>query len=176
MGGRKTSLLLTGLEPDTPYTASVVAVFPTATSGEVTAAGRTSESTPPPPLLCLLCRLLLTSSCAPHPPPEPLGGVRNLQVLNPTMTTLNVRWEPAEGRVKEYRLLYGPAAGTDRNTVGHAHFPSWWVGDVNPLGGATVSKDFNTLRKVTFDSTNMLIHIYHLTSYPLGGAASIVQR
>lgn len=44
MGGRKTSLLLTGLEPDTPYTVSVVAVYPTATSGEVTAAGRTSES------------------------------------------------------------------------------------------------------------------------------------
>lgn len=42
---------------------------------------------------------------------EPLGGVRNLQVLNPTMTTLNVRWEPAEGRVKEYKVLYVPAAG-----------------------------------------------------------------
>lgn len=40
-------------------------------------------------------------------------------MLNPTMTTLNVRWEPAEGRVKEYRLLYSPAAGGDRNTVGH---------------------------------------------------------
>lgn len=45
-----------------------------------------------------------------------------MQVLNPTMTTLNVRWEPAEGRVKEYRLIYGPAAGGDRNTVGHTYF------------------------------------------------------
>lgn len=27
------------------------------------------------------------------------------------MTTLNVRWEPAEGRVKEYKVLYVPAAG-----------------------------------------------------------------
>lgn len=44
-------------------------------------------------------------------PSEPLGGVRNLQVLNPTMTTLNVRWEPAEGRVKEYKVLYVPTAG-----------------------------------------------------------------
>lgn len=50
-------------------------------------------------------------------------------MLNPTMTTLNVRWEPAEGRVKEYRLLYGPAAGGDRNTVGHAHS---WVGGWGP--------------------------------------------
>lgn len=44
MGGRKTNLQLTGLEPDTPYTVSVVAVYPAATSGEVTSAGRTSES------------------------------------------------------------------------------------------------------------------------------------
>lgn len=48
-------------------------------------------------------------------------------MLNPTMTTLNVRWEPAEGRVKEYRLVYGPAAGGDRNTVGHANSCiGWW--------------------------------------------------
>lgn len=51
-------------------------------------------------------------------PAEPLGGVRNLQVLNPTMTTLNVRWEPAEGRVKEYRVIYAPAAGGDESMVG----------------------------------------------------------
>lgn len=51
-------------------------------------------------------------------PSEPLGGVRNLQVLNPTMTTLNVRWEPAEGRVKEYKVLYVPAAGGAESMVG----------------------------------------------------------
>lgn len=49
---------------------------------------------------------------------EPLGGVKNLQVLNPTMTTLNVRWEPAEGRVKEYRVVYAPAAGGAELVVG----------------------------------------------------------
>ena len=48
---------------------------------------------------------------------EPLGVVKNLQVLNPTMTTLNVRWEPAEGRVKEYRIAYVPAAGGPESTV-----------------------------------------------------------
>lgn len=51
-------------------------------------------------------------------PSDPLGGVKNLQVLNPTMTTLNVRWEPAEGRVKEYRVIYTPAAGGAESVVG----------------------------------------------------------
>jgi collagen type XII alpha len=43
--------------------------------------------------------------------PGPLGGVRNLQVTNPTMTTLNVKWEPADGKVKVYNVFYVPAAG-----------------------------------------------------------------
>lgn len=51
-------------------------------------------------------------------PVEALGGVRNLQVLNPTMTTLNVRWEPAEGKVKEYKVVYAPAAGGAESMVG----------------------------------------------------------
>ena len=51
-------------------------------------------------------------------PSEPLGGVRNLQVLNPTMSTLNVRWEPASGKVKEYKVLYTPAAGGAERVVG----------------------------------------------------------
>lgn len=57
-------------------------------------------------------------------PSEPLGGVRNLQVLNPTMTTLNVRWEPAEGRVKEYKVNYVPAAGGAESMVGLVGKPS----------------------------------------------------
>ena len=50
-------------------------------------------------------------------PSEPLGGVKNLQVLNPTMSTLNVRWEPAEGKVKEYKVHYVPAAGGAESMV-----------------------------------------------------------
>lgn len=38
-------------------------------------------------------------------------------MLNPTMTTLNVRWEPAEGRVKEYKVIYAPAAGGAESVV-----------------------------------------------------------
>ncbi|XP_077566419.1 collagen alpha-1(XII) chain isoform X2 [Stigmatopora nigra] len=82
VGGKKSSALLQKLSPDTPYRVSVTAVYATGPSGDVSADGRT----------------------------RPLGGVRNLQVLNPTMTTLNVRWEPAEGRVKEYKVIYAPAA------------------------------------------------------------------
>uniref|UniRef100_UPI0037E99097 collagen alpha-1(XII) chain n=1 Tax=Semicossyphus pulcher TaxID=241346 RepID=UPI0037E99097 len=83
VGGKKTTNILQKLDPDTQYSVSVAAVYPTGVSRDISGEGQT----------------------------KPLGGVRNLQVLNPTMTTLNVRWEPAEGRVKEYKVVYVPAAG-----------------------------------------------------------------
>ncbi|KAK2855870.1 hypothetical protein Q5P01_004605 [Channa striata] len=83
IGGKKTSIVLQKLESDTPYSITVAAVYPNGVSKDISGEGRT----------------------------KPLGGVRNLQVLNPTMTTLNVRWEPAEGRVREYKVHYVPAAG-----------------------------------------------------------------
>ncbi|XP_068565200.1 collagen alpha-1(XII) chain [Cebidichthys violaceus] len=88
VGGKKTTVILQKLEPDTRYSVSVAAVYPTGVSRDISGEGQT----------------------------KPLGGVRNLQVLNPTMTTLNVRWEPAEGRVKEYKVLYVPAAGGAEST------------------------------------------------------------
>ena len=48
---------------------------------------------------------------------EPLGGVRNLQVTDPTTSTLNVQWEPAEGNVRQYRIFYVPAAGGEEQMV-----------------------------------------------------------
>ncbi|XP_061563452.1 collagen alpha-1(XII) chain-like [Cololabis saira] len=90
VGGKKTTVVLPKLKPDTPYAVSVAAVYPSGVSQDISGEGKT----------------------------KPLGGVRNLQVLNPTMTTLNVRWEPAEGRVKEYRLVYVPAAGGAESMVG----------------------------------------------------------
>ncbi|XP_041832449.1 collagen alpha-1(XII) chain isoform X2 [Melanotaenia boesemani] len=83
IGGKKTTIILQKLQPDTPYSVTVAAVYPSGVGKDISGEGKT----------------------------KPLGGVRNLQVLNPTMTTLNVRWEPAEGRVKEYRVIYVPAAG-----------------------------------------------------------------
>lgn len=50
--------------------------------------------------------------------PEPLGGVKNLQVTNPTMVTLSVKWDAAEGKVKEYKVIYAPAAGGAESMVG----------------------------------------------------------
>ena len=49
---------------------------------------------------------------------EPLGGVKNLQVTDPTTNSLRVRWEPAEGDVRQYNVLYVPAAGGAELTVG----------------------------------------------------------
>ncbi|XP_067097113.1 collagen alpha-1(XII) chain [Osmerus mordax] len=83
VGGKKNSVLLQKLIPDTPYSVTVAAVYPSGESKDISGRGKT----------------------------KPLGGVKNLQVLDPTMTTLNVRWEPAEGKVKEYKVIYVPAAG-----------------------------------------------------------------
>lgn len=48
---------------------------------------------------------------------EPLGGVKNLQVTDPTVTSLRVRWEPAEGDVRQYNVIYAPAAGGAESMV-----------------------------------------------------------
>lgn len=48
---------------------------------------------------------------------EALGGVKNLQVTDPTTSSLKVRWEPAEGNVRQYRIFYVPAAGGAEDMV-----------------------------------------------------------
>uniref|UniRef100_A0A8C2CL42 Collagen alpha-1(XII) chain n=1 Tax=Cyprinus carpio TaxID=7962 RepID=A0A8C2CL42_CYPCA len=69
------------LQPDTPYTVSVVPVYP-ATEGR-----------------------------------RPLGGVRNLQVTDPTSNTLNVRWEHADGNPRNYKVFYVPQPGDSEKMV-----------------------------------------------------------
>lgn len=49
---------------------------------------------------------------------EPLGGVKNLQVTDPTTNSLRVRWEPADGDVRQYQIIYVPAAGGSESMVG----------------------------------------------------------
>uniref|UniRef100_UPI003AAE1D4A collagen alpha-1(XII) chain-like n=1 Tax=Centroberyx gerrardi TaxID=166262 RepID=UPI003AAE1D4A len=90
VGGKKTQIILQKLMPDTPYTVSVAAVYPTGISNPVSDQGKT----------------------------KPLGGVKNLQVTDPTINTLRVRWEPAEGDVRQYKILYVPAAGGTEAMVG----------------------------------------------------------
>ncbi|KAK7904802.1 hypothetical protein WMY93_017409 [Mugilogobius chulae] len=89
VGGKKTTVLLPKLTPDTEYAISVVAVYAKGVSGELNGLGKT----------------------------KPLGGVRNLRVTDPTTSTLNVQWEAAEGPVRQYRVFYVPAAGGDEEMV-----------------------------------------------------------
>ena len=48
---------------------------------------------------------------------EPLGGVKNLQVSDPTTNSLRVRWEPAEGDVRQYQIIYVPTGGGAESMV-----------------------------------------------------------
>ncbi|XP_041721920.1 collagen alpha-1(XII) chain [Coregonus clupeaformis] len=87
VGGKKNSVILQKLIPDTPYSVTVAAIYPSGEAKDISGQGKT----------------------------KPLGGVKNLQVTNPTMTTLNVKWEAADGKVKEYKVIYVPAAGGDES-------------------------------------------------------------
>ncbi|XP_047466383.1 collagen alpha-1(XII) chain isoform X2 [Mugil cephalus] len=89
VGGKKNTVLLPKLTPDTQYSIGVVAVYASGVSEELTGLGKT----------------------------KPLGGVRNLRVTDPTTSTLNVLWEAAEGNVRQYRIFYVPAAGGEEEMV-----------------------------------------------------------
>lgn len=56
------------------------------------------------------------------PPSEPLSGVKNLRVFDPTISSLKVSWEPAEGDVMRYQIIYVPAAGGTEATVCFSDF------------------------------------------------------
>lgn len=47
----------------------------------------------------------------------PLAPPTNLVVYNETITTLNARWNPAPGRVQNYRITYVPTSGGRTQTV-----------------------------------------------------------
>uniref|UniRef100_A0A8C7T795 Collagen alpha-1(XII) chain n=1 Tax=Oncorhynchus mykiss TaxID=8022 RepID=A0A8C7T795_ONCMY len=83
IGGKKNTVLLPKLTPDTPYSITVAAIYGSGESKDISGIGKT----------------------------KPLGGVRNLQVTDPTTSTLNVQWEAAEGNVRQYKIYYVPAAG-----------------------------------------------------------------
>uniref|UniRef100_A0A8C7QU68 Collagen type XII alpha 1 chain n=1 Tax=Oncorhynchus mykiss TaxID=8022 RepID=A0A8C7QU68_ONCMY len=90
VGGKKNSVILQKLTPDTPYSVTVAAIYPSGEAKDISGRGKT----------------------------KPLGGVKNLQVTNPTMVTLNVKWDAAEGKVKEYKVIYAPAAGGEQVSGG----------------------------------------------------------
>lgn len=43
--------------------------------------------------------------------------MKNLKVTNPTMTSLNVDWAPADGAVRLYKIFFVPAAGGKEEMV-----------------------------------------------------------
>ncbi|XP_073783716.1 collagen alpha-1(XII) chain isoform X3 [Danio rerio] len=89
VGGKKNTVILQKLTPDTPYSITVAAVYASGEARDISGQGKTL----------------------------PLGSVRNLQVTDPTVSTLNVRWEPAEGSVRQYRIYYQPVAGGAEDMV-----------------------------------------------------------
>uniref|UniRef100_A0AAR2LH75 Collagen alpha-1(XII) chain n=1 Tax=Pygocentrus nattereri TaxID=42514 RepID=A0AAR2LH75_PYGNA len=88
VGGKKNSVVLQKLTPDTPYSITVTSVYRTGENKDISGQGKT----------------------------KPLGG--NLRVTDPTMTSLNVKWEPADGAVRQYKIFYVPSAGGPEDMVG----------------------------------------------------------
>uniref|UniRef100_A0A667XXT1 Collagen type XII alpha 1 chain n=1 Tax=Myripristis murdjan TaxID=586833 RepID=A0A667XXT1_9TELE len=124
VGGKKNSVILPKLTPDTPYNVSVVAVFPTTVSKSISSQGKTM----------------------PLGGVEPLGFARNLQVTDPTTSTLNVRWDPAEGNVREYIVIWVPAAGGEQ--------------DVDQVSGSVTSTVLKNLEPDT-EYTVTVVPVYH---------------
>uniref|UniRef100_A0A8C7T5B9 Collagen type XII alpha 1 chain n=1 Tax=Oncorhynchus mykiss TaxID=8022 RepID=A0A8C7T5B9_ONCMY len=92
IGGKKNTVLLPKLTPDTPYSITVSAIYSNGESKDISGNGKT----------------------------KPLGGVRRLQVTDPTTSTLNVQWVAAEGNVRQYKIYYVPTAGGAEEVVGWA--------------------------------------------------------
>lgn len=44
--------------------------------------------------------------------------MKNLQVVDPTISTLTVRWEPAVGNVRTYKVFYAAQPGGEERMVG----------------------------------------------------------
>uniref|UniRef100_A0A8C5E3M3 Collagen alpha-1(XII) chain-like n=1 Tax=Gouania willdenowi TaxID=441366 RepID=A0A8C5E3M3_GOUWI len=83
VSGTSTSTVLKDLTPDTDYTVTVVPVYPEMEGKPQSDTGKTN----------------------------PLGGVRNLKVSDPTISSLTVRWDPAVGNVRSYKLFYAAEPG-----------------------------------------------------------------
>ncbi|KAK6490157.1 collagen alpha-1(XII) chain-like isoform X1 [Huso huso] len=89
VGGKQNSVVLQKLTSDTPYTISVTSVYEDGEGGSITGRGKTKL----------------------------LGAPKNLRVTDPTTSTLNVRWDPAEGNVRQYMVLYVPSSGGAEDMV-----------------------------------------------------------
>lgn len=50
---------------------------------------------------------------------DPMGGVENLEVIDPTINSLKVRWVPAPGNVRSYKVFYTAEPGGVERMVGN---------------------------------------------------------
>lgn len=89
VGGNKNSVVLQKLQPDTPYIITVASQYAEIEGGRISGRGKT----------------------------KPLNTVKNLRVYDPTTSTLNVRWEAAEGNVRQYKVFYVPTAGGSEEVI-----------------------------------------------------------
>ncbi|MCI4382642.1 hypothetical protein PGIGA_G00017250 [Pangasianodon gigas] len=89
IGGKKNTINLQKLTPDTPYSITVTAVYPSKEEKDISGEGKTLA----------------------------LGGVRQIRVTDPTTSSLNVLWEPAEGNVRQYRIFYQSVPGGPEDMV-----------------------------------------------------------
>ncbi|XP_059841504.1 collagen alpha-1(XII) chain-like isoform X2 [Hypanus sabinus] len=81
--GNANNVLLERLQPDTPYSVNVVALYADGEGGQLTSDGRTLSR----------------------------SGPRNMRVYDATTNTLSVSWDHAEGPVQQYRIVYAPTVG-----------------------------------------------------------------
>ncbi|XP_062911509.1 collagen alpha-1(XII) chain isoform X1 [Mobula hypostoma] len=93
LNGQDTNHLLEGLNPDTVYDVSVTAIYPDEMESEDLFGSQRT-----------LAKVVPTT-------PVPLTPPRNLQVYNATSHSLTVKWDPASGRVRGYRVIYAPMTG-----------------------------------------------------------------
>lgn len=62
-------------------------------------------------VIIVMCVCVCAQFLAPNAPPT------DLVVFNETITSMNARWNPAPGRVQNYRITYVPTAGGRSQTV-----------------------------------------------------------
>uniref|UniRef100_A0A673M076 Collagen alpha-1(XII) chain n=1 Tax=Sinocyclocheilus rhinocerous TaxID=307959 RepID=A0A673M076_9TELE len=130
IGGKKNTVILQKLTPDTPYYITVAAVYANGDAKDISGQGKTCTSRDftafirPVGYLSTLMHFFRYFMCVPI---VPLGSVRNLQVTDPTVSTLNVRWEPAEGSVRQYRIYYQTVTGGAEDMVRPMAPPNTYV-------------------------------------------------
>ncbi|KAI1895826.1 hypothetical protein AGOR_G00110760 [Albula goreensis] len=88
--GPDTTIVLQQLSPLTTYRVSVSADYTSGLGPEMQTEGTTKEVR---------------------------GTPRNLRVFNETVSTMRLSWQPAPGRVQQYRIAYKPSDGGDKKEV-----------------------------------------------------------